>query len=297
MAEPGERRPLLVRITDALRIPRPVVPHIRRFGWGGTLVLAICVLMVFGISPITIITGTYDPPREWTSRDNVPAAQASPEDLERYMDAVYREAQRGWVNMFLTNGISYHVPEIEYLSGTETGPCNIMHLPHGPHYCEDENTLVVDLEAYDRLARAHGENGHLAQAYLLARAYGVQVQSTLQSLRVNVTQREALTQRQRPVFVRQLALQPHCLAGMWAAWAAQPNFTENPRIVSLVGQAEAMRENGLPFDQRPSVAEQAAWFTSGYDLPIPRECDPFNNLPGPDATVAVGPLQSVQEGA
>lgn len=287
MTEPKDERTLLVRITDALRIPRPVVPHIRRFGWGGTLALSICVLMVFGISPITVITGTYDPPREWTSRGNIPAADASHEDLERYMDAVFREARRGWVNMFVINGIGYYAPHIHYIADGQTGPCGLSSLPHGPVYCETESTLVVDLDTYAGIAASHGEDGHLAQAYLLARAYGEQVQTRLQNLQVNVSIRENLTDRQRAVFTRQLTLQPHCLAGIWAAWAGQPNLTENREILSLIGQAEAMREGGAPLDDRPSLTEQARWFTSGFDMPVPRECDPFNDLPGADATVAM----------
>ncbi|WP_404402893.1 neutral zinc metallopeptidase [Pelagibacterium halotolerans] len=285
MAEPGEKRGLLLTITDALRIPRAVVPHIRRFGFSGALVVTIIVLMIFGITPITIITNSYDPPRPWTSKDNIPAADAPAEDLERYMDAVFREARRGWINMFLVNGIGYIAPSLDFISEGTEGPCGYTRLPYGPAYCAEENALVVDLDAYARLARANGEAGHMAQAYLLAHAYGVQVQTVLQRLSSVGRRREALTEMQRDVFDYQLQLQPHCMAGIWAAWAGLPNITENREIIALVGQAEALRDSGIDFDLRPSINEQTDWFTAGYDLPVPGECDPFNNLPDASAVV------------
>lgn len=281
MTEPDKTRTRLERLTDALRIPRGVVPHIRRFGWSGAFVTAIVVLMVFGISPVTIVTGTYDPPREWTSRGNIPAADAPREDLRQYMEAVHREARRGWVNMFLANAISYYPARIDFVAEGQSGPCGLTQLQRGPQYCAEDNTVVVDLDAYAQLALTHGESGHLAQAYLFAHAYGAHVQDALQRLSVNVALRSALTDRQLPVFGRQLMLQPHCFAGIWAAWAFLPNLSGNEDVARIVAQAEVQRHGGLNFAERPSMTEQAQWFSAGYDLPVPRQCDPFNDLPSP----------------
>ena len=38
-------------------IPESVMPHVRRFGLSGAIALGVVVVMLFGINPVTVLTG------------------------------------------------------------------------------------------------------------------------------------------------------------------------------------------------------------------------------------------------
>jgi uncharacterized protein len=49
-------------------VPESVMPHVRRFGFSGVIAAGVVVVMMFGINPISVITGQFSPPPPPTSR-------------------------------------------------------------------------------------------------------------------------------------------------------------------------------------------------------------------------------------
>ena len=67
-----------------LGIPDNVMPHIRRFGFSGVLAVSIVVVMLFGINPISLLTGQVAQPRPHTpltALEAIAAGEGKPEDL------------------------------------------------------------------------------------------------------------------------------------------------------------------------------------------------------------------------
>ncbi|MCS6759925.1 MAG: neutral zinc metallopeptidase, partial [Candidatus Devosia euplotis] len=85
-----------------------VMPHVRRFGFSGVFALGV-VVMVFGINPITVLTGQaadHPPYTPLTALEAIESGDVAPADMA---EAVARETDGFWARGF-RNDATYYPP-------------------------------------------------------------------------------------------------------------------------------------------------------------------------------------------
>ena len=166
-------------------IPQSVMPHIRRFGLSGVVAVAVIVVMLLGINPVTVLTGKVSPPPPPTSITGVPPASAAPEALAAYPPIVGGEAELMWRRAFWQTAIRYPAITIKVVATNREFGCGLAGKDLGVFYCPDERTVWVDTDAYARLRKSFPLGADYAEA--LARRRGLRPPRPIRSRGVQGT--------------------------------------------------------------------------------------------------------------
>lgn len=259
-----------------LGIPDSVMPHVRRFGFSGVIAVAIIVVMLFGINPITVLTGQVAEPLPHTTLTAlaaIDAGEGKPEDL---VEAVQREANGFWERAFRSAAVYYPPATLVMVPTSRELGCGMAGADLGTFYCPENSTIYVDMDAYSNLVENYPTEGDIAEGYLIGLAYGHHVQNALGELDKLADLEEA----QRPERELQLGAQAACYGGAWTKWAGLEMLFDNPAITEAIDAASgsagitAAPSRDLPprLFAQPSAAYRKFGFDLGYAIPAGGSC-------------------------
>lgn len=259
-----------------LGIPESVMPHVRRFGFSGAIALGVVVVMIFGINPVTVLTGQVAQPlphTTLTALDAIAKGEGKPEDL---VGAVEREANGFWQRAFRSAAVYYPPVELKMVPSSRELGCGMAGSAVGTFYCPDDRTVYVDMARYEDLVAAFPEQGHKAQGYLIGLAYGDHVLAALGQFAPLATLGEA----ERVALEQQLGARAACYAGAWTKWAGLEELLDDPAMVQAIDSVG----NGADVAQMPSRAAipraltppspayRKRGFDLGYAIPAAGSC-------------------------
>lgn len=260
-----------------LAIPDSMMPHVRRFGFSGLFVLGIVVFMMFGINPVTVLTGQRAEPHPLTAQTGLEALRAGEATPADYLEAVERGARGYWQRSFQQAGIRYRDPEMVMVrAGTPFG-CGLGGSGLTAYYCIEDRRIYVDMALYGLMRAQHPEEADLVQGYLLARAYGHHVQNELGLFERFAVARPAMAEDQARREAQRITAQAACHAGIWTKFAGFEPLLDDPAMVAVIERfgtprpgvrAEAVPET-LP---QPDPGFRKAWFDAGYAIPAGGSC-------------------------
>ena len=256
------------------------MPHIRRFGFSGVLAVSIVVVMLFGINPITLLTGQVAKPpphTPLTALKAIAAGEGQPKDL---VEALERETDGFWARGF-RNGAAYYPPsKLKMVETRSDLGCGLAGSSIGTFYCPEDSTIYVDMSAYAELVASHPETGHQAEAYLIGLAYGHHVQNAQELYAPGAADTTGMDESTRE---QTLSAQAACYAGASSKWAGLPRLLDSPAIVQAieaglarggdVTRATSRAEVPVPREfERASPEATRRWFNAGYAIPAIGTC-------------------------
>lgn len=213
-----------------LGIPDNVMPHVRRFGFSGAVALAVVVVMIFGINPVTVLTGQVAQPLPHTTLTALAAIEAGEGKPEDLVGAVEREANGFWERAFRSAAVYYPPVTLKMVPSNRELGCGMAGSDVGTFYCPDNGTVYVDMSSYAALIAAYPEQGHKAEGYLIGLAYGHHVQQALKEFDKLAALDEAGQLERKQV----LGAQAACYAGAWTKWAGLEVLLDDPAMVSAI---------------------------------------------------------------
>jgi len=265
-----------------LGIPDSVMPHVRRFGFSGVVALGVVVVMIFGINPITVLTGQVAEPLPHTTLTALTAieeGEAEPADL---VGAVAREANGFWERAFRSGALFYPPVTLQMVPTARELGCGMAGVDIGTFYCPETATIYVDMAAYDQLVAAHPEQGHIAQGYRIGVAYGHHVQNALKALDDLAADRESLSADELAQREQQLSAQAACYGGVWTKWAGLEPLMDDVAMVRAIdasggGAAVTQMPSRAAFAIPETFAAPSAEFRKfafdlGYGIPAGGSC-------------------------
>lgn len=294
-------------------MPAILVPHIKRFGIGGVVVVIFIIGMVFGINPITMMTGQdAGPPRTNSATMDVPL-NSSEAVLGEFLRKVVLENEEMWSKTFLINGLRYNLPEVRLtdIEGTggvlvgadalnvsieEEAPqltviadvsaigCGFGTAYFGPIHCPETQTIYISIAYFKELRDRFGLIANLAEAIELARQYGFYTQPFTDIYAGFETALARGDEDEIADYALRMSLQADCYAGIWAAWSVQGNRIAESSVVAALeaaGQIDSETRTlawgvnaGKAFDTG-TIAQRQDWFSRGYNSAQVGKCDTF----------------------
>lgn len=263
-------------------IPESVMPHVRRFGLSGVIAVAVVVVMLLGINPVTMITGKVSPPPPPTSITGVPPAGSARDALAAYPPVVGAEAELMWRRAFWQTAISYPTITMEVVPSSAQFGCGMAGKDLGVFYCPATRTVYVDTDAYDRLRRSHPLGADYAEAFLVAEAYGHHVQNTLGVFSDLVSARASRSVAEVAAFEKRIDMQAACYGAMWTITVGIDELLDNASVVAALQAVEANRDRAI-LNLGPEIVipetltsaspeERKFWYDKGYAIPAGGTC-------------------------
>jgi uncharacterized protein len=260
-----------------LGIPDNVMPHVRRFGFSGVVAVAVVVVMLLGINPVTILTGQHAEPLPHTTLTALEAIANGEAEPEALVDAVSREANGFWERGFRQASVSYPPVQLVKVADAREFGCGMAGSRMGVFYCPENSTIYVDMSAYAALLEAFPQEGHKAEGYLIGRAYGHHVQQALAEWGS-----QPLPQPGDTELERRLSAQAACYAGVWTKWAGLEPLLDDPAMVEAIQSVDVGQDiaalpsragQRLPDSYaRADAAMLRQWFNAGYAIPAGGSC-------------------------
>lgn len=263
-------------------IPPALRPHLRRFGLSGVAAVALVVAMIFGVNPITLISGKTAPPPAPTSTTGVPKGQGTEADLAAYPRIVAGEADATWRGFFRLASMQYQPPQVVTGDGPGVFGCGLAGKDVTVAYCPNDNHIYVDLAAYGTLRERFATGADLALAHLIAEAYGQMAQAStgqfeaLQSL-IDTGDAEGVT-----ILEKQIDEQAQCHAALWAAAAGIASLADNTAVQAALADVEARRAAAIRPEghtgivpvllARASPEGRLLWYRKGFEIPAAGTC-------------------------
>jgi predicted metalloprotease len=254
------------------------MPHVRRFGFSGAIALGVVVVMIFGINPVTVLTGQVAEPlphTTLTALEAIRAGEGTPEDL---VGAVEREANGFWERAFRSAAVYYPPVTLKMVSSSSELGCGMSGSAVGTFYCPEESTVYVDMERYAHLVAAFPEQGHKAEGYLIGLAYGHHVLAAIGAFDELAT----LDAAAKAAREQQIGARAACFAGAWTKWAGLEELFDDGSIVAAIdsvgtGSDVTPMPSRLPIPRaltQPSPAYRKLGFDLGYGIPAAGSCRP-----------------------
>jgi predicted metalloprotease len=263
-------------------IPESVMPHVKRFGFSGVIALGIVVIMLFGINPVSVLTGKVSPPPPPTSITGLPPADATIEMLAAYPPIVGGEAELMWRRAFYISAYRYPRISMTVASHNSKFGCGMAGKDLTVFYCPDTRTVYVDVDAYARLRAKHPAGADFAIAFLVAEAYGHHTQWKLEAF----DKLAALDAQGDPAAVeaaeKRIDIQAACYAAMWTVTATIDPLIDMPEVMAAIETVEGNRDRAildLPAGKvipelltRGSAEGRKLWYDKGYAIPAGGTC-------------------------
>jgi predicted metalloprotease len=262
-------------------------------GIGGGIVLLLALL--FGVNPQMLegLTGTGQAP-SGQSQGTDPACRTGA-DADARLDCrivgTVNSLNAFWPDYLAQYNRQYPQPEtVIFRDATNTG-CGAATSAVGPFYCPADTTAYFDPGFFQELVDRFGSSGGpLAQEYVVAHEFGHHVQNVLGTL--DRAQQDPQGPESGAVRVE---LQADCFAGLWAAYATQPDpDTGQPFLEPLTEQdlQDALSAASAVGDDRIQEAatgrvmpeawthgsseQRQRWFYQGYTTGDINQCDTFS---------------------
>jgi hypothetical protein len=146
------------------------------------------------------------------------ASKLSPEN-RRVLVGVLESTDKVWGQIFAASGARYKEPRlVAYTSGTQTA-CGLGQAAMGPFYCPGDQSIYIDPDFFNELARRFNAPGDFPQGYVIAHEVGHHIQNLEGTLdKASAAQARSSTAAGNAIQVG-VELQADCYAGVWAAVA------------------------------------------------------------------------------
>ena len=253
-------------------------------GLGG-IVLVLIVSAVFGVNPLSLLSGGSDAGPE--RRVAEPASSpGTPDTGAQFVSFVLDDAQATWERLLPAAGARYrHAKLVLFRDYTDSG-CGTAQSATGPFYCPADERVYIDLAFFDELRTKFGAPGEFAQAYVIAHEIGHHVQKVL-----GIEQQVSNLRRQEPSQANPLSVkletQADCFAGVWGHSAQQRGRLDTSDVPAGIRAAAAVGDDRLQrmatghvspetFTHGSSAARVAA-FRRGLESGDIAACDTFNS--------------------
>lgn len=200
---------------------------------------------------------------------------AGDDDYEVFARSVLGSTDDYWSDVFSKQNTTYETPRLVlFRSATQSG-CGIASSQVGPHYCPADQTIYLDETFFDNvLARIGGDNGDVAQAYVIAHEVGHHVQTQLGTMDQVQSDPSYARSGENSLSVR-LELQADCYAGLWAHSLRDRDVFGPGEIDEAIRAAEAVGDDNIQQATQGSInpetwthgssQERARAFNRGYD--------------------------------
>jgi uncharacterized protein len=246
-------------------------------GGGGILVLVIVgIAMLLGADPRQVMQ-LVDQAQQANPQQQRRTAEAPDDEAKEFISVVLRDNEKVWDMIFREElGIKYQKPKLVIYEGRVlTNGCGAASSGVGPFYCPADQTIYIDPDFFEQLAKRHRAPGDFARAYVIAHEVGHHIQVLTGYMnKVNQVRARGNELETNKATVR-LELQADYLAGVWAYHAHKeyPDILEEGDIeqgivaANQIGDDTLMRESGMAVDHRRfthgTSKQRTYWFVKG----------------------------------
>lgn len=216
-----------------------------------------------------------------------PTTQVTAQDFqgtdsyEVFVSTVLGSTNDYWTKTFAANNVTYTPPTLVLFRGATQGGCGISSSAVGPHYCPADHTIYLDETFFDELrSRFGGNNGDVAQAYVIAHEVGHHAQNLLGIMEDVLEKSNSRTDNELSV---KQELQADCFAGLWANSIKDAGVFEQNEIQEALGAAAAVGDDRIqqkvegqidPETWTHGSSEQRTrWFTTGFTTGSLAQCN------------------------
>jgi predicted metalloprotease len=226
-----------------------------------------------------------------TKLPTFPSATASPalpdsaSADQRFVAAVFSDAQEEWQKIFAKAGIQYHAARLVLFSSAVQTGCGTESSQVGPFYCPADGTVYLDTLFFKEMEAKYGVKGDFSQAYVVAHEFGHHIQNL-----TGVSTQVAQLSQQYPAQANGLSvraeLQADCYAGVWAHSTYSRGLLEPGDLDEALKAAATVGDDFLQKAATGSVqpeqwthgssAQRQKWLKIGYDKGEPSACDTFS---------------------
>ncbi|MES2392605.1 MAG: neutral zinc metallopeptidase [Acidobacteriota bacterium] len=236
------------------------------FGLAGVAALLVFALVSSKVSLRSLVSfGRHDSAAVVLARTQQADAKVSSEIF-----ATTDDAQNMWIAMFTEKGQSYQRADVVLFHGSTYSSCGSAEAEIGPFYCPAEEKIYVDLDFWNDLKQAAGNNAALAEAYVLGHEMGHHVQHQM-AMREGIVAASRGVETHAAVLTNEL--RADCYAGVWAHSADERgvlqagNVGAAMRAATAVGDARLQQMSGRAVSPERWTADESAqreqWFMVG----------------------------------
>ena len=248
-----------------------------RFGCGG-IVVALIILMVMGVNPLSLVGGGGSVQQDVSvSRDPQKLSE-----IQHWSLKVLGSTEKVWGQIFQQSGQQYQPTVLSFYSQAGSSGCGAAQSAMGPFYCPNDKKVYLDTDFFNELRQRFGAPGDFAQAYVIAHEVGHHVQDLEGTLgQVQQRQRSVGEEQGNALQVR-VELQADCYAGVWAkrtglmeAGDLEEGMTAAQSIGDDTLQKAAGRRPVPESFTHGSSEQRMTWLRKGLDSGDPAQCDTF----------------------
>ncbi|GLV24870.1 KPN_02809 family neutral zinc metallopeptidase [Sphingobium sp. Cam5-1] len=248
-----------------------------RFGCGG-IVVALIILMVMGVNPLSLVGGGGGVQQDVSvSRDPQKLSE-----IQHWSLKVLGSTEKVWGQIFQQSGQQYQPTVLSFYSQAGASGCGAAQSAMGPFYCPNDKKVYLDTDFFNELRQRFGAPGDFAQAYVIAHEVGHHVQDLEGTLgQVQQRQRSVGEEQGNALQVR-VELQADCYAGVWAkrtglmeAGDLEEGMTAAQSIGDDTLQKAAGRRPVPESFTHGSSEQRMTWLRKGLDSGDPAQCDTF----------------------
>lgn len=229
----------------------------------GTIILAALGYFVFGLDPMQTVGAIQGaqgsgPVASAPQNENEQAICTSNAYATETCNAL-QSLNQTWEPIFQQAGAQFRQPTLRFATAERfnTG-CGAGSVGMGPFYCPADQTIYIDTNFYDELARMAGNAGDFARYYVIAHEYGHHVQ-TITGVADQIRSAQSANPRQANQLQVLMELQADCYAGVWAG--RNRNLIEPGDIEEGLQAAAAIGDDTLQRQAGQRVSPES--FTHG----------------------------------
>lgn len=252
-------------------------------GCGG-IVLLIILALVFGINPMSLLSGGGGQMGAPSSVERGGAEEAcGTSETHRFSCQVLASTEDQWSRIFQAQGQQYQPASMDFYNRNGQSGCGAAQSAMGPFYCPTDQRIYIDTTFFTELEQRLGAPGDFAQAYVIAHEVGHHVQTvTGISDKVRRAQSRAGKAEGNALQVK-MELQADCYAGVWASAEKEAleagDVEEGLRAASAIGDdtlQKAAQGYAVPESfTHGTSAQRMQWLQRGLQSGDPAQCDTF----------------------
>ena len=258
----------------------------RRAGFGGIgfILFIVIVSAIFGINPLTFLSGSPGGSGQVVNTPSGGGSQAT-DEMSKFVSVVLADTEDTWNAIFQKMGERYSEPTLVLFSGATQSACGYAQSASGPFYCPNDHKLYIDLAFYEQLRRQFKAPGDFAQAYVIAHEVGHHVQNLVGILPKFNEMRQRLSKQDANEMSIRVELQADCFAGMWARSSTQDLRIDRDDLAEAINAAAAVGDDALMQSAGRAVvpdafthgssADRQKWFLRGYEGGTLSSCNSF----------------------
>jgi predicted metalloprotease len=207
-----------------------------------------------------------------------------------FLRAAFDSAQEAWRRQFAAAGATFRPGHLVLFHTAVHTPCGVQTAQTGPFYCPAAQTVYLNTDFFDALAKAYNLRSGFAAAYVTAHEVGHHVQFLLGVLqrRAQVDAADPDGANARSVLTE---LQADCYAGVWlheldgAGALSDSDMEDIVRAAAVVGDDFQRKAAGRPLAPETwthgSSEQRVRWLKAGVRSGAPAACDTFGSASAP----------------